>query len=521
MDFFKKNASGIITLLFFLLGLLGILNHEMWRDEYQAWLIAVNSNNWTELLANIRLEGHPLLWYAILFIIHQFSGGLFVMKAVHLFFATATVFLLNRFGPFKVWVSMLISFSYFFFYEYAIISRSYVLALFFAVLFCVLYTRQTKKIFWMALAVAGMALSSLYGLVLSVAFGFYFLIDFLYVDWQNYLAGKKRWLPVVVALMIVLLAYALALIQIYPEADNGFPVSTPDGFDPERIKIAMATLLGAYMPVPVLDQMAFWNTNILWGPHPETSQHLNLYVVFALMILGCFSYYFRRHLAVLSFYLVGTLLFLGVYYYTAMIFYRYTGFLFIILICAFWLFLAESSGTGKKKEHKKKRTGWIFNLFIIILGTQLFAGLWAYGTDIKKPFSNIMQAGEFIRSEGLQDEFFYGSMDYIISPLSFYAGKAIFMPESDTLRSFMVWDHDKKWNIGIQQVLAGAVEQVRQKDSLIMILHKPLRNPKNNRLASKGRLAKDVRFDLINQFDQKHIAVVENFYFYDLHRVEK
>ncbi len=519
MNISRKNASGIITLLFFILGLMGILNHEMWRDEYQAWLIAVNSSNWHELMVNIRLEGHPLLWYAILFLIHQLSGGLLVMKLIHLSFATATVFLLNRFGPFRVWVSMLISFSYFFFYEYAIISRSYVLALFFAVFFCVLYTRQIKEVIWMALAIAGMAMSSLYGLVLSAVFGLFLFIDFLFVDRQKYLAGNNKRTSLIVGVIIVLLAYVVALMQIYPEADNGFPIRAPEGFDLERMKIAMATLLGAYMPIPVLDQMAFWNTNVLWGPHPETSQHLNLYVAFALTILASFSYYFRKHLVVLCFYLTGTLFFIGVYYFTAMIFYRYTGFLFVILICAFWFFMAEGQQAGEKI--KEQKPGWIYYLFLMILGAQLFAGLWAYGSDLKKPFSNISQAGEFIRKEGLQNEYLYGSMDYIISPLSYYAKKPIFMPESDTLRSFMVWDRDKKWNMGLEQVLAGAVEKVRQKDSLVMILHKPLRNPKTNRLVRRGKLARDVQFELLNQIDHRHIAVVESFYFYDLHHIEK
>ena len=38
------------TLLFFIIALIGIIHHELWRDEIQAWLVARDSNSLVELI---------------------------------------------------------------------------------------------------------------------------------------------------------------------------------------------------------------------------------------------------------------------------------------------------------------------------------------------------------------------------------------------------------------------------------------------------------------------------------------
>ena len=58
--------SNIFTTLFFLIGLPAILNHAMWRDELNVWLIVRDSQSLSELFHNIHYEGHPFVWYICL-----------------------------------------------------------------------------------------------------------------------------------------------------------------------------------------------------------------------------------------------------------------------------------------------------------------------------------------------------------------------------------------------------------------------------------------------------------------------
>src|SRR5437660_396106 len=74
----------LLTTLFLLAGFLGILNHEMWRDELQSWLIARDSRTVGELLQNMRYEGHPAFWYVCLFAITRFTHDPLAMQVFHL-----------------------------------------------------------------------------------------------------------------------------------------------------------------------------------------------------------------------------------------------------------------------------------------------------------------------------------------------------------------------------------------------------------------------------------------------------
>lgn len=61
-DFFIKTA---VLLIYGTITLIGALNHEMWLDEAQAWVIA-RDTELSDLFAVLKAEGHPPLWYIIL-----------------------------------------------------------------------------------------------------------------------------------------------------------------------------------------------------------------------------------------------------------------------------------------------------------------------------------------------------------------------------------------------------------------------------------------------------------------------
>ncbi|MEH1854281.1 MAG: hypothetical protein V7L11_22000 [Nostoc sp.] len=53
------HSPWFIILIFSSLGLIGILNHSMWRDELNPWLIVRDSESFGDLITNIHYEGHP------------------------------------------------------------------------------------------------------------------------------------------------------------------------------------------------------------------------------------------------------------------------------------------------------------------------------------------------------------------------------------------------------------------------------------------------------------------------------
>lgn len=102
------------------------LRHEPWADEAQAWLIARDSNPIELAVDVLRYEGHPILWYLVL---TPFAKTLpyGAMTVVAVLFGIAGALLWTLRSPVPLAVRLAVPFTYFLFYQYAVVARSYVL----------------------------------------------------------------------------------------------------------------------------------------------------------------------------------------------------------------------------------------------------------------------------------------------------------------------------------------------------------------------------------------------------------
>ncbi|MEO5905603.1 MAG: hypothetical protein ABIQ11_02680, partial [Saprospiraceae bacterium] len=180
----------VITAIFFGLSLLGILKHEMWRDEYQAWMVAADAHSIPQLFQNLKYEGNPVLWHAFLFIITTFTDNPFGMQIFHILISAGFIFLINRYAPFNLLQKILLTFGYYTFYEYNIISRGYGLGLLLIVAFCILYAQRQKHILWIAAVLFVLANSTIFGVMLAVCFDGIILME------QLFLSKKSRALKI-------------------------------------------------------------------------------------------------------------------------------------------------------------------------------------------------------------------------------------------------------------------------------------------------------------------------------------
>ena len=91
----------MVTAAYFVVALIGMLTHEMWRDEHQAWLVARDANSLAQLLDNMNYEGNPALWHFFLFLITRITHDAMGMQIFHLIIATSFIFIFNRYSPFS------------------------------------------------------------------------------------------------------------------------------------------------------------------------------------------------------------------------------------------------------------------------------------------------------------------------------------------------------------------------------------------------------------------------------------
>jgi len=147
-SFLRKTGQRLVSengtiFVFAILGLIGILHHEMWRDEMQAWLLAKDSPSLGALYQNTVYEGHPLLWHLCLYGLAKISHNPRIMQGFHLLISISSFALIVKTSPFSWLQKRLFGFSYFIFYEYSVISRSYALGVLLVFLFCTIY-RQSE-----------------------------------------------------------------------------------------------------------------------------------------------------------------------------------------------------------------------------------------------------------------------------------------------------------------------------------------------------------------------------------------
>src|SRR5829696_3139490 len=106
---------------------IAVAHHEPWMDEAQAWLLAKDSNP-AELFAQyMRYEGSPALWHLILMIPAKLGLPYVTLNIVAAVVAAAGCWVFLRYSPFPPAIKILLPFSYFVFFQYGVVARSYCL----------------------------------------------------------------------------------------------------------------------------------------------------------------------------------------------------------------------------------------------------------------------------------------------------------------------------------------------------------------------------------------------------------
>ena len=98
---FNNYSIVILTLVYFVISLIGIQHHELWVDESHHWLLARDSGAFLELIKNTRYEGHPILWNILLYQITRFTLNPFWMQFLHILVLVIFEFIYTRLSSYK------------------------------------------------------------------------------------------------------------------------------------------------------------------------------------------------------------------------------------------------------------------------------------------------------------------------------------------------------------------------------------------------------------------------------------
>ena len=118
----SKTASPVrwaVFILYVVVAAYTMAHHELWGDEIHSWNIAKGSKSVFDLLSNTRYEGHPPIWYAMLWSICKFTHDPVALQFLNLIISYAVVFIILFYSPFPTIIKALIPFGYFFIFHLA------------------------------------------------------------------------------------------------------------------------------------------------------------------------------------------------------------------------------------------------------------------------------------------------------------------------------------------------------------------------------------------------------------------
>jgi hypothetical protein len=462
----NRNSGFVILLVltFLCVGFINILNHEMWRDELQAWLSAINSSSIASLFDNIKYDGHPGLWNIILYFLSRFTDQPIIMQLFHLIIATATTYFFVNYSPFTKLQKILFVFGYFPLYEYATISRNYGLGIFFVFTFCTAFRTRFKNCLIPFFILFMLTQTNVYGLIIAVAFGLILLFELIAQDDLLKTAGTGK-LKIVGALSIFILGIASSIFQLIPPPDSGFAVGWRTSPSLLVSGETLSTIWKSYIPIPSF-AYHFWNSNIMTS--------VGLQALFGCILL-CLSFLLLlKKPKALILYLIGSFGILAFTYVKYLGRVRHHGHLFILFIACLWisnyypdkefrLSFADKLGSflGRYKN----------SIIVLVLCTHLIAGIFASGMDWVYPFSTSKEVAKFITDKGMKDMPILGYRDSLASAVSGHLNRPIYYPNGDRFGSFVIFDQKRLGEITDEEVLEKAQNLIfRGKRDLLLVL---------------------------------------------------
>lgn len=485
------------TLFYFAVSLAGILHHEFFIDEAHHWLLARDSRSVSELFANTRIEGHPLLWSLLLYGITRFTSDPFWMQFLHILISTSVVFLFLKKAPFRWVFKILFIFGYFMIFEYNLISRNYILGILFLFLACSVFRDRRQKF---VLLCVYLALAANVHLMFSVV-AFALFLTLLVENWTDGRIFKRDF---IIGYLLFILGLASIIVQIqYTDSDwllepiRQMPVS-------ERLVKGAASLFKGWINIPDFRTMFFWNSNYIVNVcRPVASVLVVLIYIFPLLL------FFKNRKTIFFVYvaLIGTQVF---FFMTQRAATRFQGITFIIFMVALWIEHYYRPEDYKLKDllHSWKLTLFKNPIVYGILLIQLFSGICAYAMDYRYSFTSARETVDFLRKEGLSNrEIVSVTCDGTL--LSAYLERKIWFLCDADYESFCHWDSGCAGSVTPEKAFVLLSDYMQNHDNVIYVSYYPL--PETT---EKGRWIKpnnQFRYRLLEKFD---INMVDKSYYY-------
>ncbi len=454
---FPSGWLCLIVAVHAVISIAGVLHHEPWRDEAQAWFIARDCPDLSSLVRLAGYEGHTILWHLVLMPLARSGLPFLSASLVHIGIILAALILFLRNAPFSLHQKALFVFGYYVLYEYNIIVRNYALSVLILFALASLHPFRFKKPIAYASLLAVMANTHLLGLVIAFLLALVQLVDFRAS--KKALDGRRR----ILAVFLISAGIAASVYQLWPPADVMPPMAHRGRVEPPLLNFSFSighlsvltrSLVGAFLPLPE-PGLHFWNSRWVHSPLQAAgflsgTQWTIRWAYGTLVVLpALLSLPFLARKTIPGMFFLGaacSLLSLFFLIYEGGL--RHYGFLFLLFIFTLWI----SSDYSENRLAAHPLMEWFnsknLNRFVTaLLWIHVAAAAIAFHYDLKHDFSSGKKVALFLQEEGLLNEqtFIAAYPSKIAcSALLHLTEKntAVYMVEYQRMGSYMVWNRE-------------------------------------------------------------------------------
>jgi hypothetical protein len=440
-----------------------ILRHELWRDELQAWQIVRASHGLHSLVHNMRYEGHPILWYGLLYPIAHAHAGPGAMQLLQLVVASVTIVVAVWCAPFTLVQKLLFVFGYFVLYEYGVLARSYGFgAMLLVVTLAVAATSARRPWPIVGLLLGLTALTSAFGALVAVAVLAGLLVD----EWlRRRTREQTRATPFALASGVVLTFAGLATAYVQaarPPDDTGIYGHWLTKVDLGLGASSSAAIWRALVPIPQLKH-SYWNTNIL---HARAS----IVGLLGLLLFVGIAWILRDRPGAFVVWVAGAglvvaFLYLRIGTATAS---RHVGHIFLCLVAAMWLAPTMTARRSTARANTRR------NVLTVLLIVQVVAGVFAASLDLVYPFSNGLAMAQYIHQHDPGRTEIIGLPDTAASTVAGYLDQPLYYLAGARFGTYIVWDTARERLQPIRDVLQSYRPGGRH---VLLLINTPVRDP--------------------------------------------
>ncbi|PDT05589.1 hypothetical protein CO666_02995 [Rhizobium chutanense] len=436
-------------------------SETVWRDEVRALSLALQGDNFIDMLRQMHGEGHPALWYILLRAAYIVVGSPIVLKILALTIAAAAAYLLVFRLNLPLSIMLLSLCSSFLIFDYAAMSRNYGISMLIVFLIVLSWEKGTRNGILPGLLFALLANTNVHSVVLVGGFLAYWFFDLILARPRP---SVTEYRALATAAAIAAVGIVLCFVTVYPTfndtgqndlAGKSFallalgalaaPSSHFMEFYPDRIlELIVAYPLASRIFATLMSALVYGSLLALANRPPAM-------IAAALVLLG------------LS--LLFTLVYPGGYRHQAL------WLVFMIAITATAHFQREKAGvTGVAAAGGIVKLGRL--CFLLLLALQAASGLEklnrAFVAEI--PLSRSKDFGAFIQSRpDLKDAIIVADPDYLVEALPYYVSNRTYLMREERFGAIVRYTRNARLSLSLTDVLQTA-RRLRQSEHVPVIV---------------------------------------------------